>query len=556
MSTRRRKKLALPDSLQGIDELTQKLALQKSLLYGKLMSSDNVDDIMKAVQYSQTQVKNTDQRAFIFAPDSEFYTGMGYKPPVKNVPFEFLRAMAGTPFIRSVIGTRVDQVLNFANFSTDNDREGWTIRKKVSRFDKDYKNTDQDKRIIEKIADFVENGGKNAKFTLHDDFYDFLKTFPKDLLELDQGCFEIQRTRGGEVLNYDSIDSATIRLLETIDPHYDDKDKYEELNFKGDSYLPTYCQVWRERLLINPKTKEPVIWYPWELAFVVRNKSTNILQNGYGQSELEVLIRIVTWMLETLEYNGRFFSNGSNPKGFFTMKGAVDTRMLNDFRMAWRSMMTGWQNAHKIPIFENEKIEWVDMQMSNKEMEFSQWFELLTLIACAVYRMDPSEMGFRFKQQNTMFGEGGQKERLNHSKDKGLKPLLMVIQKAVDKYIVSELNPGYQFVFTGIDIEDETTKLDNDVKKLANGMVSMTDKFKEYTGRPFDPKKDIILNAVYNQQKMQSMYGGAGMNGQVDDEMGGKEVGAQNPFDEFAESVDGNPIMSEVSKYVNKLFEK
>jgi hypothetical protein len=562
MSKRNRNRgtVVLPQSLTAVDEQIQKLSIHKNLLYERLMESNKPDDIMKALAYQQKSVAgNKDQqKAFLFAPDNEFYTGLGYKPAIKVVPFDFLRAMGSSPMIFSVISTRINQILEFSNFSTELDRPGWTIRRKTSRFETEYKNTDKDKQTIEKIVDFLENGGISAKFTLHDDLHDFLKVFPRDLLELDQGCFELQRTRAGELLTFNTVDSATIRLMETIDPNYRDIDKYEEVDFKDAKYFPSYCQVWRERVLKNPKTQEDIIWYPWEMCFATRNKQSAIMANGYGQSELEVLMRVVTWFLESMEYNGRFFTNGSNPRGFFTVKGGVDPRMLNDFRMAWRSMVTGWQNAHKVPIFEADKIDWVSMQNTNKEMEFAKWMEFLTLITCSVYKVDPSELGFKFGQQSTLFGEQGQKQRLDHSKDKGLKPLLKVIQKNIDKFIVSELDSNYEFWFTGIDIEDETIKLDNDIKKLSNGMASMRDKFKEYSGREFDEEKDIILNSVYLQQKMQQQYGGAGMNSQVDQEMGGQDIGQQNPFDDFAgDTMKGHssdPILNETLKYIQTQF--
>ena len=545
-------------SLLDIDEQIHKLNIEKTLLWDRLISSNDPDDIVKAITYSKNNDPVlVDQRAFLFAPDNELYTGSGYKIPTKRVSFDLLRSMAETPFIASIIGTRVNQVLEFSNFQLELDRPGWTVRRRQSRFDREYKLKDKDKKEIDRIATFLENGGEGAKFSLRTDFHDFLKMFPKDSLELDHAAFEVQRTRGGDLLSYECVDSATVRFLETIDPNFTEENKYQQLRFKGQNYWPYYCQVWRERILTNPKTKQNIIWYPWEMCVGVRNKSTNIMRNGYGVSELEILIRIVTWMLESLEYNGRFFTNGSHPRGFFTMKGGVNQNMLNDFRTAWRSMVTGWQNAHKIPIFEADKIDWVNMQQTNKEMEFSQWLEFLVLIAASVYKIDPSEMGFRFRQQGSIFGEQGQKERLEYSKDKGLKPLLKVIQKSVDKYIVSELSEDYEFIFTGVDLDDEDAKLDRDVKKIQYGFVSMQDKFREYSGREFDPEKDIILNHVYLQKQMQSMYGGQGMNQMINEEFGGEDVGASNPFDEYDEyekSIGGNPIMDEAMKYTAKLF--
>lgn len=562
-------------TLEELDRRIQRLTVEKGLLWERLLESNNAESLIKALDYQKKSLGAADAagRAFLFAPDNEYYTGLGFKTPLKLVPYDFLRRMAGTPMISSVIETRINQILEFSNFSVTMDKPGWTIRRRISRFDQDkHKITDQDKKTIEQIVDFLENGGMDAKFTIHDDFHDFLKVFPRDLLELDQGCFEIQRNRGGDVVTYDCVDSATIRLLDTIDPHNDSlQDRYEEVMFRGVKYWPYYAQVWRERILQNPKTKQDIIWYPWEMCFAIRNKTSAIESNGYGRSELEVLMRVVTWLLESMEYNGRFFTNGSSPRGFFTMKGGVSPQMLNDFRMAWRSMVTGWQNAHKIPIFEAEKIDWVSMQNSNEEMQFTQWIEFLTLVVCSVYKMDPSELGFRFRQQRQLFGESGQKERTQFSKDKGLKPILKIIQKSIDKYIVSELNPNYEFVFTGIDVEDEATRLEADAKKLANGMVAMQDKFREYTGREFDPEKDIILNSVYLQQRMQQMYGGQGMNQQVNKEFGEDEMGLPQQFkpspEEEEKSVEGyvqqleagltkgksvDPITDMLVRYINQ----
>ena len=39
--------------------------------------------------------------------------------------------------------------------------------------------------------------------------------------------------------------------------------------------------------------------------------------------------------------------------------------------------------------------------------------------------MDPTELGFQFKDQAQIFGQDGQKQRLQHSREKGLKPLLI-----------------------------------------------------------------------------------------------------------------------------------
>lgn len=54
--------------------------------------------------------------------------------------------------------------------------------------------------------------------------------------------------------------------------------------------------VWDGQIIRHPVSDEYVVFYPWELGYGVRNKTTNVLRNGYGCSELETLIEIVTWI--------------------------------------------------------------------------------------------------------------------------------------------------------------------------------------------------------------------------------------------------------------------
>ena len=142
-------------SLEELDKRIQRLTIEKGLLWEKLISSNNSEEIMQAVSYQkkeQTITASTAGKSYLFAPDNEFYSGMGYKIPLKIAPFEFLRNMGATPVIYSIISTRINQVLDFGSFTTDENRQGWSIRKRRSRFEQEpFKLTDQDKRAIDGI---------------------------------------------------------------------------------------------------------------------------------------------------------------------------------------------------------------------------------------------------------------------------------------------------------------------------------------------------------------------------------------------------------------------
>jgi len=294
------------------------------------------------------------------------------------------------------------------------------------------------------------------------------------------------------------------------------------------------------------------------MGFEIRNKSTDIWRNGYGIGEIEILSQIITWILNGLQYNGNFFSNGSNSTSLINIKNGDGggQQVLNQLRQMWSTSIAGVNNSHKTPVVEGLDLEILDLKKgTNRDMEFQLWNEFLIVLTCSVFNIDPSELGFQFKNQSQMFGQDGQHERLEHSRDKGLKPILTFLQKIYNKYIISEISEDFEFFFTGIDIEDETQYIDNDKKKIDMGAASMEDMFEKYSNRKFDPDKDTILNSVYLQAQQAKMYGGQESNQAVDQYteeqgLGGSEDGVQNPFDEYEKSQESNPIFSSAKKWL------
>lgn len=532
-----------------------------TILNSKLQASLASDDIEKAIEaglYVEKQrIRSAEQnKSIFFLPDSIAYSGRGYKETLSRISFQTLQRMGNLYCVKNVISTRIEQITRFLKFSTDEQKEGFTIRRKRSLFNskEDMKEmTKGEQKRVERIVRFLEDGGETDKWEMPDSFVTFVRKIMQDSLSIDQLAFEITRTRGQELHRFKAIDGSMIRFLDTVDPNY--AHQFDQYRYKG--YLPKYCQVFDQQIVFNKQLNTYVMYYPWELGFGIRNVGTDIWQNGYGRSELESLIEIITYILNGVQYNGNFFKNGSNPKGFIKMNGPnTNQTQLNDFKQKWRQMLTGTENSHKIPIFAGLDLEWVDLQKGNRDMEFDNWTKFLIVLLCSVYRIDPSELGFQFKEAANLFGQQGQRERLDHSKQKGLYPLLIFLQDIINKFLISELDEEMEFVFTGIEVEDEEKQVKLDSEKLSAGMVSMQDMFRKYSGREFDENKDIILNQVYQTQKQASMFGSEGMNQIVDDETGEPEAGVPNPFEEVEKSMKGNPIFERACEFIDKSFQE
>jgi hypothetical protein len=149
-----------------------------------------------------------------------------------------------------------------------------------------------------------------------------------------------------------------------------------------------------------------------------------------------------------------------------------------------------------------------------------------------MFLIDPSEIGFSMSGNsdgNSGLGGDATKEKLKYSRDKGLKPLLKYISHWINKYIVWQLDPEFEFRFVGIDdAEDKSTELDQDIKKVQNFMT-LNEMRAKYNLEEIEGG-DIVLNPIYSQNKMMAQQGDPESNDAVDEMNGGEGDNEPNPF--------------------------
>lgn len=524
--------------LDAIALAEAKLKAKKFRTLEKALRSESPEDMVKAAQMVQKIQPKVEQnpKAFFIDP-LEFNSNLGYKDKPFSLTYTTLKRMAKTPIINSIIKTRKNQVADFAEPQENKYSTGFVIRKKP-KGGIEQKMDNKDKKIAFAITEFILKGGNTSQWG-YDDFDTFIRKLVDDSLTYDQMTFECIRNRRGQLESFIATDAATFRMSDSFfDRDYDNvffqrqgANVWKNRNDFGPKvygYYPAYVQVYQ-----NMKVNE---FYPWELCFGIRNPSTSIWANGYGCSELEELINVVTSMLWGDEYNRRFFSQGSAPKGLLRIKGSNNEAALQQFKQQWQSMITGVMQAWKTPVVEAD-VDWIDLQKNNRDMEYSSWMEYLIKIACAVYSIDPSEIGWDISRSNGNGGlfEGSQEQRLKHSKDKGLYPLLKFLQRKLNKYIIEQINPDFELVFVGLNgltIEEE---LKMDIDKV-NSFMTVNEAREKYEMKPLEggdaPNNSAFLqnkNAQAMAQQQAQMGGGFNPN---------EEEGEQNPFDLYAEEAD------------------
>ena len=519
--------------LDAIDLAEEKLKAKRMRVLEKAIRSDSPNDIVKASRVinaiENKQINQQEPKAYFIDP-LQFNSNLGYKDKMFSLTYETLRRMAKTPIINSIIKTRKNQVADFAEPQENKYSTGFVIRKKMKNGE-DQEMTDDEKKIAYQITEFLMRGGKSSSWEV-DDFDTFIRKITEDSLTYDQMTFEIIRNRRGEVDRFIATDASTFRISDTYfnedydNPYFSKRGSmmWNDIRHvkKEHGYYPAYVQVYQ-----NNKVEE---FYPWELCFGVRNPSTNIYANGYGCSELEDLINVVTSMLWGDEYNRRFFSQGSAPKGLLRVKGVNNEAALQQFRQQWQSMISGVYQSWKTPVVQAD-VDWIDLQKNNRDMEYNAWMEYLIKQACAIYSIDPTEIGWDIARSGSNSGlfEGSQAERLQHSKDKGLYPLLKFLQRKINKYIVEQINPDFELVFMGLNGMTISEELDMDIKKI-NSFQTVNEIREKWGLEPLE-FGDMPENSIYYQAKQ-----AATMN-QQQQGMGMMEGGAeeQNPFAEYEE---------------------
>lgn len=543
----------LSKRLDNISRLEKELTIEKGKAIEKGLQSDDPDIVMKANKAWEDVASRhgSEMKTVTFDP-IEFRDSLGYKHKPTPMTYGVLRRMSQTPLVRAVITTRQAQVAEFATPQDNRFEPGFIIQKKKKFFSKDQEDvTEDDRERMNYLAKFLLSGGDEDNAWDGDTFEVFLKKLTEDSLVLDQATAEIVRNNFGKPTEFMATDGATHRYADSVTQE-DQSNSLNSPRIRG--YLPKYVQV-IDGNVVNE-------YYPWELVFGIRNATTNIYHNGYGRSELEALIQIVTWMLYSDQYNGNFFSQGSSPKGFLKVAGNVNSNRIQEFRQQWMSMTAGVQNAHKVPIIESEKMEWIDLQQKNSDMQFAEWQEYLLKVICAVYKISPEELGFAVKQSGGL-GDGGNTNdsKVKYSRDKGLKPLLRNIESWINKWIINPLDSEFEFKFVGLDIDTEKESLELDIKRgsLFMGLKELRRK----NDLPEDLEEgDILLNPIWMQnQSMQAMQGdqeqsdaaAAQAGGGVWDNLDDEDV----EFDEAEDTATkgtGNPFLDDLNEFTKGLF--
>lgn len=459
--------------------------------------------------------------------DDTYGNAMGeWRERMSGMSFDMLRGMVDqTPVLSSVILTRVRQVKRFCRVPDSGKGPGFQIRCK----DPNVKLGDDERSSVALLQDFFTHSGweKNPRQRSRlkrDNFAGLMAKLVRDSLVLDSAPIETEYKKDKR-LGLDgmyAVDGATIRLANEIG--YQGEDEIFALQVVQGNIRAAYTYD--------------------DLIYVPRNPRTDVMVGGYGLSETELLVRVVTGFLNAFTYNTKYFDSNSIPKGLLHLSGDYGEKDLTAFKRYWNSMVKGINNAWALPVMvsknQESKASFENFGVEVNEIMFAKWMTFLTSIICAIYGIAPDEINFEsFTSGTSSLSGNDTEEKLINSKDKGLRPLLSHFEDVFSDYIVSEFGDKYVFRWTGLDEESPETSWDkaktlmtwDEARKAHLNLDAMPDGL---GSAPLNP----VLSGAWQQaqQAGQEDYGDPGAGGPpgADDEPGqpgGDADGAPAPQD-------------------------
>lgn len=405
-------------------------------------------------------------------------TGIGYRL-LKNIS-------RNDPIIASIINTRLSQVLNFAKpapFATN-----------PYCFDFLPINLEKDKsELKERLFKFLLKTGLFDE-PGRDNFADFLKKIIRDRLRYDQVNFEIVYNKDNLPVAFYAVDPATIRKFSENDEEF--KEGYYTFQ------------------IIQGQIYEKFKYY--EMSWGVFHKRTDIEAAGYGLSEIEMALHILASRIYAEEYNKYYFLQGGSKGLLFIKKAVLSRAQMSGFQEEWHATATGYPMAHRIPVLSSpfiDDIKYINIDRTNKEMEFSRWIDYCVNVLCAVFCISPQEINFPPRGLSGGGGilqsEGVYEQLIKHSRDKGLRPLLQFIENLINTYLIFPLTgETYAFVFKGLDELSTKERMDNIYRQVTS--FKTVNEIRKEEGLPPLKNGDYIASPIFIQwSQISNMMGAA-----------------------------------------------
>ena len=400
------------------------------------------------------------------------YVGMNQTAERTNATFEYLLHVGrNVEPVTAIVKHRQDQVAEYQDWVSDPSPlamdPGWRLRMSRAR----VKPTARDVRNMEELADAIQWCGftdppkSERPENWQPGFEAWLRAFTWDTLVFDAGPVQMWRSANRSsrwpVACWSWADGSRLRkparktkgIVNGV-PVWQEFDG-ERKNTQDDIAVVLVDAV-NSRTIVAEYTED-------EMYYGIRNVRSTWLSNGYGEPESAAAMNLISGWLYSLKYNISRFRDDSLPRGLLTVMSDINQQQLEVFREQWRSMFSGGSGGRwALPILSGkggangsdakQLVNWTPFDLSQRDMEYGSWMNMLIVLLCGAYGIHPEEIGYEgVSPVRPPLSEANPEDKIKFSQDRGLRPLLRFIATTINHCFVWKLYPGreYTFEFTG-----------------------------------------------------------------------------------------------------------
>lgn len=318
------------------------------------------------------------------------------------------------------------------------------------------------KRLQQQLSDFF-----NTPNPRNDSFRTLVEPIIEDLLVLDAGCIEKERTLAGGLAALWPVDGGTIRVNARWDGDPDEAryfwypDNQERARFKSADFI---------YMMANARSHTPV-----------------------GLSPLETLRLTIEAELYAHEYNRRQVA-GAAPDGVMDLGEGISNQQVREFRAFFEQEVAGGGAIGFIGGSKNPK--WIPFRGSNRDMQFLEWQIYLVRKIAVVMGLSPQDLGVTFDVNRSTA-----EVQLQVSEDRGLRPLMSLIQDYLTEEVVWDdsfggMGNNLAFRFTALNLRETTAKAEINKMALSGTPWKSVNEARIEDGRPpldGDEYDDLIM---------------------------------------------------------------
>jgi hypothetical protein len=410
----------------------------------------------------------------------------------RQISYRILRTVSQKAWILNICILNVTRkVRPYLKPATSENQRGFRIKKKDTE-----KMTEAEQQRAKELAQFFMKTGDTEDRQRRDDLDKYITKILRDIFQLDQISTEIQRTRDGEVCAFWATDTATIEV--TL-PNEEEIDYVQVINNVPYGYFSDR-----------------------DMIFDCMNPRTDIEKAGYGYSLAEQAIDLITSAINTFMYNSGFFQENKLPRGILLLQGDADTEEVEEIEDYIVNIMSGPPTSQwRVPIIPTGKpdgtgqgerrFEWVNLQGTNKEMEFQAWFDLQLSGIVALFGESMESLGLHSQKSQPMV-EANTAPKIEATKSLILGDILGFLQKHLNQ-ILEMKDQDYEIEIVGYEKDDARLTADIDREEIGS-WKTIDEKRMEKGEEPFNkPWSQIPLNPYAIQLLNQDQAGpfGGGM---------------------------------------------